>query len=167
MALSPIPFSFGSQLLRRSYHHETVCKLANVKRHGWTRTYEAKIWTRSVSFLRGVSSFRNTFSATPRSLSSSNSRYFCCRNKNLSQVMSAPSDKGSPTCVEPFGLPNDCLSFRHDEGLLVVLPFPFPFPNETPPSLSAESVPNKSVSASSHSPSYTACRKAATLGISS
>ena len=130
-----------------------------------SQTYEARTWTRSVSFLSGVSSFRKTFSATPRSLSSSNSRYFCCRSKNLSQVVSAPSDKGNPTCVEPFGLPNDCLSFRHDEGFLVV--FPSPSPKETPPSLSADSVPNKSVSASSHSPSCTALRKAATLGISS
>jgi hypothetical protein len=34
--LCPIPVSLGSQLFRSCYHHETVRKLANAERRGWT-----------------------------------------------------------------------------------------------------------------------------------
>lgn len=160
-----VPSSFCSKFIGRRYHHETIKSLVSARafREESGPTYAERKCNRSTSFFKGWSSFRNTPNAAPTSLRSSNSRYFCCRTRNLSHVMSAPSDKGSPSCVEPLRLRKDSLSLSLRNDALVV----FPFPNETPPSWSAFSVPNNNVSASSHSPSCTALRNADTLGISS
>lgn len=122
-------------------------------------TYLERKCRRPTSVLRGVSSDLKTIRAEVRSRRSSSSRYFCCRRQNRRNVTSAPSASGSPCLDVPF-----CAwpPFRHAE--LCACPFETSTP---PPSSSAEVVPNRSDSASSHSPARTADLNAATLGISS